>query len=75
MEFKKAYNSQGIHIYDVNLQGNYGNGNQKGSISFKVRKNDDVQGFNEKLSDINSKIVTDFKVDVKNIKETNKRTM
>ena len=43
------YNSNGIHLYDVNLQGNYGNGNEKGSLAFKIRKNEDIEGFNEKL--------------------------
>jgi len=59
------YNSNGIHLYDVNLQGNYGNGNEKGSLAFKIRKNEDIEGFNEKLKEINQKIVKDFKIELK----------
>lgn len=74
-EFKKMYNSNGIHVYDVNLQGNYGNGNSKGVLTYKIRKNEDIVGFNDKLSEINSKIGADFKIGVKAKNNTNKRPM
>ena len=69
------YNSNGIHVYDVNLQGNYGNGNSKGVLTYKIRKNEDIVGFNDKLSEINSKIGADFKIGVKAKNNTNKRPM
>ena len=46
-------------------KGNYGNGNEKGSLAFKIRKNEDIEGFNEKLKEINQKIVKDFKIELK----------
>lgn len=74
-EFKKAYISQGIHIYDVNIQGNYGNGNQKGVVTFKVRKNEEISGFNEKLQEINKTIGKEMKAEFHTKKETNRRPM
>ena len=74
-DFKKAYQSNGIHVYDINMAGNYGNGNGKGVLTFKVRKNDDNEGFNDKLKEINSKVVKDFKAEMKTKSDTNRRPM
>ena len=32
-----------IHIYDVNLIGKHCDGNNTGSVTFKIRKNDDLK--------------------------------
>jgi len=74
-EFKTVFNTNGIHVFEVNLQGNYGNGNSKGVLTYKIRKNEDIDGFNEKLDKINEKITKQFKIDLKVKVDTNKRPM
>lgn len=74
-EFKEIYLKNGIHIYDVNLNGNYANGNVKGCVSYKVRKNDDHEGFSKKLSDINNKVKSKYKTEVKCNDNRNKKPM
>ncbi len=71
-EFQKAYSAKGIHVYDVNMKGNYGNGNDKGVMSFKIRKNEDIQAFNEKVNEINNKLTNDMKIEFR-IKNQNTR--
>ncbi len=42
-----------IHIYDVNLAANYGEGNEKGKLTFKIRKKDDnVKGYNKEFENL-----------------------
>lgn len=65
-ELKELYLKNGIHIYDINLNGNYGNGNSTGTVTYKVRKNDNVQAFDKKLSDVNKKAHDQFRGNIKN---------
>ena len=57
------------------MKGNYGNGNVKGKVSFKVRKNDDIKGYNDNLNEVNKKINNDFKVEVKAINQTSRKPL
>jgi hypothetical protein len=56
------------------MNGNYGNGNNKGTVTYKIRKNDGVQGFDKKLQDVNITVVSHFKGgNVKDIKVNKNR--
>ncbi len=72
-EFKGLYMKNGIHIFDVNLHGKYGDGNSKGSISFKVRKNEDLEGYDSKLSEVNKLVKNHYKSDVKCFDNRNRK--
>jgi len=74
-EFKSLFNQNGIHIYDINMQGNYGQGNSKGVLTYKIRRNEDIEGFNDKLNTINERIYSDFKSKVKSQVQSTKRPM
>jgi hypothetical protein len=74
-EFQKAYASKGIHVYDVNMKGNYGNGNDKGVMCFKIRKNEDIQAFNEKLNEINKKLSNDMNIEFRVKNQNTKKPM
>jgi hypothetical protein len=54
-EIKYFFTRKGIHVYDFNEKGNYQNGFNSGTLSFKVRKNEDPS-YNSKLREINEKI-------------------
>lgn len=54
-EIKYFFTRKGIHVYDFNEKGNYQNGFNSGTLSFKVRKNEDPT-YNSKLKEINDKI-------------------
>jgi len=54
------------------MKGNYGNGNDKGVMSFKIRKNDDIQAFEEKVNEVNNKLTNDMKIEIR-IKNQNTR--
>ena len=41
-------------------------------MTFKIRKNEDVQAFNEKINEINNKLTNDLKIEFK-IKNQNTR--
>lgn len=49
-EFEKNFTKAGIHIYDIRREEQYRNGDQKGKITFKVRKNYNDEDLNEKIN-------------------------
>jgi hypothetical protein len=54
-----------IHIYDLNLNGNPYGGNKTGSLSFKIRKNEDVNNFENKMNTIKESLMKETGSEVK----------
>jgi hypothetical protein len=57
-ELKSMFAKNGIHIYEINANGNYSNGNNNGKISFKVRNNEDDNGFSDKFKEVTEKMAS-----------------
>ena len=54
-----------IHIYDVNLTGKHHDGNKTGNVTFKVRKNEDLNNFDKKLTQIKDNLLKETGMEVK----------
>ena len=48
--------SNGIHIYDIKLDGKYTDGNNSGKLGFKIRKNNDTEDFEKKKNELFDKM-------------------
>ena len=48
--------SNGIHIYDIKLDGKYTDGNNSGKLGFKIRKNNDNEDFEKKKNELFDKM-------------------
>ena len=49
---EKNFLNEGIHIYDIRIDEQYTNGNQKGKITFKIRENNNDKNLNETINKI-----------------------
>ena len=48
--------SNGIHIYDIKLDGKYTDGNNSGKLGLKIRKNNDNEDFEKKKNELFDKM-------------------
>jgi len=61
-EFKSVFSKNRIHLFDVNLTGNYGQGNSKGKVTYKIRKTAEN---NKNLQDVNQQLTNKLKLKTK----------
>jgi hypothetical protein len=53
-----------IHVYDVKPSGSIANGNINGSLSFKIRENNDDTNFTEKVKQITNEMKSKMGLEV-----------
>ena len=44
-------------------------------MSFKIRKNDDIQAFEEKVNEVNNKLTNDMKIEIRIKNQNTKKPM
>ena len=64
--FEKNLLNAGIHIYDIRMDEQYTNGNQKGKITFKIRENIEDKNFNETINKIKVNLKQKNNIDLNN---------
>jgi len=55
-KIKNMFSNSRIHVYDLNLDGKYTNGNNTGRLAFKIRRNDNIDDFETKRNALFNKI-------------------
>jgi len=74
-QIKGMFNSAGIHVFDVKMNGKYVDGNHEGKLTFKIRKNEDMNSFEEKRRNLFRQITDEMGFDLKKINPNNKKIL
>ena len=62
--FEKNLLKAGIHVYDIRIDEQYTNGNQKGKITFKIRENNNDKNLNETMNIIKVNLKKNNNIDL-----------